>query len=115
MCQLAAEWRQAWKTDVVVDLVCYRKHGHNEIDEPMFTQPLMYKKIRAHKPVHKQYVEQLLGEGSLTQVRRAALGGWFDHWQRRHMVSQLRRNASPGSPDLFAACRLRSSPAAPLC
>jgi len=43
VCRLAAEWRQRWKGDVVVDLVCYRKHGHNEIDEPMFTQPLMYR------------------------------------------------------------------------
>lgn len=48
-----------------------RKHGHNEIDEPMFTQPLMYKKIRQHKNAHQQYVERLLGEGSVSkqQVR----------------------------------------------
>lgn len=43
VCELAAEWRQTFGSDVVVDFVCYRKHGHNEIDEPMFTQPLMYK------------------------------------------------------------------------
>lgn len=42
-CELAAEWRQTWHTDIVVDIVCYRRFGHNEIDEPMFTQPLMYK------------------------------------------------------------------------
>lgn len=48
-----------------------RKHGHNEIDEPMFTQPLMYKKIRQHKNAHQQYVERLLAEGSVSkqQVR----------------------------------------------
>lgn len=73
VCQLAAEWRQAWKTDVVVDLVCYRKHGHNEIDEPMFTQPLMYKKIKVHRNSHQQYVDQLLAEGSLTQAEVDAI------------------------------------------
>jgi len=67
VCQLSAEWRQAWKTDVVVDLVCYRKHGHNEIDEPMFTQPLMYKKIKVHRNAHQQYVDILLAEGSISK------------------------------------------------
>lgn len=58
--ELAAEWRQAWKSDVVIDLVCYRKHGHNEIDEPSFTQPLMYEVIRKHRSAHQQYADQLV-------------------------------------------------------
>jgi len=62
-CELAAEWRQAWKSDVVVDVVCYRRYGHNEIDEPMFTQPLMYKAIRKHRDPYKIYQDKLLKEG----------------------------------------------------
>lgn len=62
---------QTFKTDVVVDLVCYRKYGHNEIDEPMFTQPLMYKKIQQHPRPTQIYTQRLLAEGSLTEVREA--------------------------------------------
>lgn len=67
---MAAEWRQTFKGDVVVDLVCYRKYGHNEIDEPMFTQPLMYKAIKTHKNAHQQFTEKLLAEGAITKVGR---------------------------------------------
>jgi len=65
--KLAAEWRQTFKKDVVVDIVCYRRHGHNEIDQPMFTQPLMYKAIAKQKTTWQKYCEQLVAEGTVTQ------------------------------------------------
>ncbi|KAG1677756.1 hypothetical protein FOA52_001068 [Chlamydomonas sp. UWO 241] len=68
-CGLAIEWRQTFGTDVVIDVVCYRKYGHNETDEPSFTQPLMYKKIRGHPNPHQMYMAQLLAEGSVSQVQ----------------------------------------------
>ena len=63
VCNIAAEWRNTFHKDVVIDLVSYRRNGHNEIDEPMFTQPLMYRKIRQTKPILDKYAEKLIGEG----------------------------------------------------
>jgi len=67
VCQMAADWRAEFKKDVVVDIVCYRKQGHNETDQPSFTQPLMYKKINEQKPAVLKYQEKLLKEKSFTK------------------------------------------------
>ncbi|KAL9119316.1 MAG: hypothetical protein Q9187_004131 [Circinaria calcarea] len=67
VCQLAADWRAEFKKDVVIDLVCYRKSGHNETDQPSFTQPLMYKRIAAQKPIIDKYVDKLLNEKTFTK------------------------------------------------
>ncbi|KAK9512476.1 hypothetical protein O3M35_000899 [Rhynocoris fuscipes] len=67
ICNIAAEWRNTFHKDVVIDLVCYRRNGHNETDEPMFTQPLMYKTIRATKPVLDKYAEKLISEGVVNE------------------------------------------------
>ncbi|XP_006770452.1 PREDICTED: 2-oxoglutarate dehydrogenase, mitochondrial isoform X4 [Myotis davidii] len=67
VCKVAAEWRNTFHKDVVVDLVCYRRNGHNEMDEPMFTQPLMYKQIRKQKPVLQKYAELLVAQGVVNQ------------------------------------------------
>ncbi len=63
--QLAIEYRQTFHKDVVVDIICFRKLGHNEQDEPMVTQPLMYKKIAAHPGTRKLYGDKLVAEGIL--------------------------------------------------
>ena len=64
--QLAADWRLRYHKDVVIDLVCYRRHGHNEADEPAATQPIMYQRIREHKTTRELYAEQLVRDGVVT-------------------------------------------------
>ncbi len=64
--QLAFEYRETFHKDVVIDMVCYRRHGHNEGDDPSYTQPLMYKAIAERRSVRKLYVEALVKRGELT-------------------------------------------------
>ncbi|MFD9942280.1 multifunctional oxoglutarate decarboxylase/oxoglutarate dehydrogenase thiamine pyrophosphate-binding subunit/dihydrolipoyllysine-residue succinyltransferase subunit [Nonomuraea sp. NPDC059023] len=64
--QLAYEYRQAFRKDVVIDLICYRRRGHNEGDNPAFTQPLMYDLIDAKRSTRKLYTEALIGRGDIT-------------------------------------------------
>ncbi|MBI2815197.1 MAG: 2-oxoglutarate dehydrogenase E1 component [Opitutae bacterium] len=64
--QLAVDFRAQFKRDVFVDMYCYRKHGHNETDEPSFTQPALYRKIAAHPHVSALYTKRLIAAGSLT-------------------------------------------------
>jgi 2-oxoglutarate dehydrogenase E1 component len=66
--RVAAEFRQLFHKDVVVDMFCYRRFGHNETDEPAFTQPQMYRAIRAHPGVLELYSKQLTEEGTLTEA-----------------------------------------------
>jgi len=66
-CKMAVEFRQTFKRDVVIDMWCYRRFGHNEGDEPSFTQPLMYKAIRQHPSVSVVYSRKLIAEGTIDQ------------------------------------------------
>ena len=65
--KLACDYRKEFGKDVVIDLVCYRRYGHNEGDEPYFTQPLMYERIRERPPLYKIYAEQLLAENIISE------------------------------------------------
>lgn len=65
-CRFASDWRQRFEADIVIDLVCYRRYGHNEVDQPAFTQPRMYAAIAKQPSVLQQYPDKLIREGAMT-------------------------------------------------
>ena len=74
--RLAVEFRQRFKQDVVIDMYCYRKYGHNEGDEPRFTQPVMYALIDHKRGVREEYVKRLVAAGHITQEEADEIAEW---------------------------------------
>jgi 2-oxoglutarate dehydrogenase E1 component len=77
--ELALEFRQAFRRDVVIDMYCYRKHGHNEGDEPAFTQPLLYRKIKDRPTLSAVYTEKLIADGTLKREEAEEIQRQFQH------------------------------------
>jgi 2-oxoglutarate dehydrogenase E1 component len=76
--RIAADYRSRFHADIVVDMVCYRRFGHNELDEPTFTQPLMYRKIATHPPVRDKYVAKVVADGVMSQKQADEIAaGYF--------------------------------------
>jgi len=71
--RMALEYRQAFQNDVVIDMWCYRRHGHNETDEPSFTQPLMYQRVKDQTPVMQLYAEKLVNDGVVDREKVQAM------------------------------------------
>ena len=96
--RLAFDYRQAFNKDVVIDLVCYRRRGHNEGDDPSYTQPLMYDLIEKKRSVRKLYTEALVGRGDITiEEAESALR---DYQQQLERVFTEVRDAST-TPDAY--------------
>ncbi len=107
--RLAFDYRQAFGKDVVIDLICYRRRGHNEADNPSFTQPLMYDLIDAKRSTRKLYTEALIGRGDITmEEAEHALRDYQQQLERAFTETReaARRPAEPGEV-------IRPEPAAP--
>jgi 2-oxoglutarate dehydrogenase E1 component len=92
--RLAMGFRREFRRDAVIDLIGYRRFGHNETDEPAYTQPLMYEKIKNHPPVRKIYAQKLIGEGLVTEEEAEKLASECyqeladAHAELRHAMTQ---------------------------
>jgi 2-oxoglutarate dehydrogenase E1 component len=75
--RIATEFRQRFKKDVIVDIFCYRRHGHNETDEPAFTQPIMYRAIAEHPTTRQLYARRLAAEGLVSEAESEAMVAEF--------------------------------------
>lgn len=95
---LAFEYRQAFNKDVVIDLVCYRRRGHNEGDDPSFTQPLMYDLIEQKRSVRKLYTEALIGRGDITIEEAEQAMQDFQHRLERVFAEVREAKSQPDTP-----------------
>ena len=90
--QIAFDYRQKFKKDVVIDMFCYRRHGHNEGDDPSYTQPILYRKIKEHPSVATLYGERLVREGVVTaeelEAMRKAVAAALERGVRRRAAAR---------------------------
>src|SRR5579859_7466647 len=95
--KIAYDFRQQFHKDVVIDVICYRRHGHNEGDEPSLTQPRMYKAIKEHRSVRKIYTEQLLRKGDIDPKEAEE---WLDNFQKKlqEAFDRTKDDTLPPSP-----------------
>ena len=113
--RLAWEYRQTFHKDVVIDMVCYRRYGHNEGDDPSYTQPLMYKAIAERRSVRKLYVESLVKRGDITvDEAEQALSDFQGKLQVALDETRSRATAAPKVPRAAQAARRPAAPRRPV-
>jgi 2-oxoglutarate dehydrogenase E1 component len=97
--ELAFEFRQAFHKDVVIDMLCYRRRGHNEADDPSLTQPKMYERIDLKRSVRKRYTESLVGRGDITvEEAEGALRDFQEQLERVHREVRDAEGEGAGTP-----------------
>jgi 2-oxoglutarate dehydrogenase E1 component len=103
--QLALDFRVKWKRDVFIDMVCFRRQGHNETDEPSFTQPTLYRKIAGHPLVSAIYTEKLVAEHSLTVAKGDGIKAEYSAALEENLArakareaARAAKSAQPGNP-----------------
>ncbi len=95
--RIATEFRQKFNKDVVIDMFCYRRQGHNESDEPAFTQPLMYQKIKSHQTTRKLYADKLVNQGVIAEKEvDELLTTWSDNLEKD---LEIGKNYKPNKAD----------------
>ena len=100
--EMALRFRQEFGRDAVIDLVCFRRHGHNEVDEPAFTQPLLYHKIKSHPSVRQVYLPRLIAAGEMTRADDQELSRSFlDRLEKAQ--AQVKGKCLPMEPALLEA------------
>ena len=99
--ELAFDFRQTFGKDVVIDMVCYRRHGHNEGDEPGFTQPIMYEKIKNRVSIRELYTEKLVTAGELSSQEAETIAETFAE-KLQEVLQEVRRGIKPPVPRGFS-------------
>ncbi len=110
--EIAFDYRQRFKKDVVIDMICYRRHGHNEGDDPSYTQPIMYRKIKEHPPIGAIYTERLVREGvsnaeEVQEMRKSIaqrLGEAYDAVKQRAERYELQELSAVTMDDFGGFC-----------
>ncbi|MCW2615268.1 MAG: 2-oxoglutarate dehydrogenase, subunit, partial [Frankiales bacterium] len=113
--KLAFDYRQAFRKDVVIDMVCYRRRGHSEVDEPSFTQPMMYDTIDAKRSVRKIYTENLIGRGDITvEEAEQALRNYQEQLEKVFQGTREAATPEPVEPAAQPAVEKQITTAIPL-
>ncbi|WYZ35134.1 hypothetical protein EsH8_I_001410 [Colletotrichum jinshuiense] len=112
LAKLAADWRAEFRSDIVIDVNCYRRFGHNEIDQASFTQPEMYKKIDQQKPLMDKYIEKLVAEETMSAEVIAQQKAWvWEELEQKLARSKLPVEGGEGAAQPESAVAEDSSPA----